>query len=204
MSLKDKIDKLKRYGLSQDSIVEHSFGEYVKYDDVVLLLETQKPKMEKKEIEVKCPKCYCIFKYLKYIIKDSRGKIDCNECELYGECDHQGAYQKDGKWCYEDLGNEKEMRSVEILDLKWLFEWVFSIPQRKYISELIIKKDGLRKKYFLDMKLPKMKEESTEGFTEEQWKAFVKELENVEYDDELAQFYFERKNKYKISKDVKL
>lgn len=26
---------------------------------------------------------------------------DCNECDLYGECDHQGAYQKDGKWCYE-------------------------------------------------------------------------------------------------------
>jgi len=27
--------------------------------------------------------------------------IMCNECDLYGECDHQGAYKKDGKWCYE-------------------------------------------------------------------------------------------------------
>lgn len=25
----------------------------------------------------------------------------CKMCELYGECDHQGAYQRDGKWCYE-------------------------------------------------------------------------------------------------------
>jgi len=30
------------------------------------------------------------------------GKINCNQCNLYGECDHQGAYQKDGKWCYEN------------------------------------------------------------------------------------------------------
>jgi len=28
-------------------------------------------------------------------------KMDCNKCDYYGECDHQGAYQKDGKWCYE-------------------------------------------------------------------------------------------------------
>lgn len=26
---------------------------------------------------------------------------DCNECNLYSECDHQGAYMKDGKWCYD-------------------------------------------------------------------------------------------------------
>ena len=28
-------------------------------------------------------------------------KPNCNKCELYGECDHQEAYCKDGKWCYE-------------------------------------------------------------------------------------------------------
>lgn len=27
---------------------------------------------------------------------------DCNKCNFYGECDHQGAYKKDGKWCYEN------------------------------------------------------------------------------------------------------
>ena len=40
--------------------------------------------------------------------------------------------------------------------------------------------------------------------TEEQWRAFVEKLENVKYDEKLANFYSERKNKYKISKDVKL
>ena len=34
-------------------------------------------------------------------------KKNCNKCELYGECDHQGAYQKNGKWCYEQSGGEK-------------------------------------------------------------------------------------------------
>jgi len=34
--------------------------------------------------------------------ENSGGEKDCNKCDLYGECDHQGAYQKDGKWCYED------------------------------------------------------------------------------------------------------
>ncbi len=34
--------------------------------------------------------------------KDSGGKRDCNECDLYGECDHQGAYKINDKWCYED------------------------------------------------------------------------------------------------------
>jgi hypothetical protein len=29
-------------------------------------------------------------------------KKNCNECQFYGKCDHQGAYKKDGKWCYED------------------------------------------------------------------------------------------------------
>ena len=33
---------------------------------------------------------------------------DCNKCDLYGECDHQGAYQKDGKWCYEPKTEKKE------------------------------------------------------------------------------------------------
>jgi len=28
-------------------------------------------------------------------------RVDCKKCDLYGECDHQGAYKKDGKWCYE-------------------------------------------------------------------------------------------------------
>ena len=31
-------------------------------------------------------------------VKEER---DCNKCPLYGECDHQGAYFKNGKWCYE-------------------------------------------------------------------------------------------------------
>jgi len=35
-----------------------------------------------------------------YFIK-LNGKRDCKDCELYRECDYQGAYQKDGKWCYE-------------------------------------------------------------------------------------------------------
>lgn len=43
-----------------------------------------------------------------------------------------------------------------------------------------------------------------EGLTEEQWKAFVKKLENVEYDEELAKFYSERKHKFKISKELKI
>ena len=30
-----------------------------------------------------------------------RPEITCNECDLWGECDHQGAYVKDGKWCYD-------------------------------------------------------------------------------------------------------
>ena len=47
-------------------------------------------------------------------------------------------------------------------------------------------------------------DESIEILTEEQWKAFVKELENVKYDEKLAQFYSEIKHKFKISKDVKL
>ena len=38
---------------------------------------------------------------------NSYGEKDCKECDLYGECDHQGAYQKDGKWCYEDSKSSK-------------------------------------------------------------------------------------------------
>lgn len=26
---------------------------------------------------------------------------DCGVCDSYGMCDHQGAYKRDGKWCYE-------------------------------------------------------------------------------------------------------
>ena len=47
------------------------------------------------------------------------------------------------------------------------------------------------------------KEEHTEILTKEQWEAFIKELENVEYDKELAKFYSKRNHKYKISKDVR-
>jgi hypothetical protein len=25
----------------------------------------------------------------------------CDNCEFWGECDHQGAYKKEGKWCFE-------------------------------------------------------------------------------------------------------
>ena len=28
-------------------------------------------------------------------------KKQCEECDYYGQCDHQGAYKRDGKWCYE-------------------------------------------------------------------------------------------------------
>lgn len=34
-------------------------------------------------------------------ISEKRPKFNCSQCNLYGECDHQGAYIKDGKWCYE-------------------------------------------------------------------------------------------------------
>lgn len=31
-----------------------------------------------------------------------RNKIrSCDNCQFYGECDHQGPYQKNNKWCYE-------------------------------------------------------------------------------------------------------
>jgi hypothetical protein len=35
-------------------------------------------------------------------MKDREGWRPCHNCKFYGECDHQGAYQKDGKWCFED------------------------------------------------------------------------------------------------------
>ena len=41
------------------------------------------------------------------IVEREARKKDCNKCDLYGECDHQGAYQKDDKWCYEASGGEK-------------------------------------------------------------------------------------------------
>ena len=53
-------------------------------------------------------------------------------------------------------------------------------------------------------KSDKREEEHTEILTKEQWEAFIKELENVEYDKKLAKFYSKRNHKYKISKDVKL
>lgn len=34
------------------------------------------------------------------LIMDKR-IIDCERCELYSECDHQGAYKVEGKWCFE-------------------------------------------------------------------------------------------------------
>jgi len=27
---------------------------------------------------------------------------DCDKCDDYGECDHQGAYKIEGKWCFEE------------------------------------------------------------------------------------------------------
>ena len=30
------------------------------------------------------------------------GKIDCDGCHLWGECDHQSAYKINGRWCYEN------------------------------------------------------------------------------------------------------
>lgn len=47
----------------------------------------------------------------------------CNKCELYGECDHQGVYKKDGKWCYdnrlkpETIDIEHEKLNDILLDL---------------------------------------------------------------------------------------
>jgi len=59
--------------------------------------------------------CYhtCIFypvcrRYYR-VMEEFEEKKDCNECELYGECDHQGAYKKDGKWCYEDWGDNDDL-----------------------------------------------------------------------------------------------
>ncbi len=44
----------------------------------------------------------CAWDIIKEAIKNMKlPKQNCDKCDLYGECDHQGAYQKDGKWCYE-------------------------------------------------------------------------------------------------------
>ena len=43
---------------------------------------------------------------LKSESKPSEGKQDCNKCDLYGECDHQGAYKINGMWCYESIREE--------------------------------------------------------------------------------------------------
>jgi hypothetical protein len=29
-------------------------------------------------------------------------KKDCTKCDDYGECDHQGAYKINGRWCWEE------------------------------------------------------------------------------------------------------
>jgi len=42
--------------------------------------------------------------------------INCNKCDFYGECDHQGAYKKDGKWCYEDSEFFKNERIKKLRD----------------------------------------------------------------------------------------
>ncbi|KKM90408.1 hypothetical protein LCGC14_1239120, partial [marine sediment metagenome] len=50
-----------------------------------------------------CPKCHGVI--------ESKPPSKCIECELYGECDHQGAYKKDGKWCYENP-SEQDLRPI--------------------------------------------------------------------------------------------
>jgi len=37
----------------------------------------------------------------RYDIMVKERNFKCDECQLWGECDHQGAYYKNGKWCYE-------------------------------------------------------------------------------------------------------
>ena len=65
-------------------------------------------KMEKKEW---LNELYKTIQYWKKKYEECKKQIekkDCNECDLYGECDHQGAYQINGKWCYDDSVGEKE------------------------------------------------------------------------------------------------
>ncbi|MCK4976049.1 MAG: hypothetical protein KAS36_03880 [Anaerolineales bacterium] len=62
---------------------------------------------------VGCPEYGCPHPPPEYVIEmlseDGQKKLreilekkDCDDCDSYGQCDHQGAYKKDGKWCYED------------------------------------------------------------------------------------------------------
>lgn len=34
-------------------------------------------------------------------LENKKSEYNCDNCNLYGECDHQEAYQKNGKWCYD-------------------------------------------------------------------------------------------------------
>lgn len=58
---------------------------------------------------------------------------DCNKCPFYGECDHQGAYQKDGKWCYEASGGEKSdlEKTKELLKGAYPFSETQKPPEPK-------------------------------------------------------------------------
>jgi len=47
---------------------------------------------------------------------DSTPSKYCDNCELYGECDHQGTYKKDGKWCYEDDSKLLKLSYKEFLE----------------------------------------------------------------------------------------
>lgn len=80
------------------------------------------PETKNEPIMFDCLKCSKSFEALKDYDKDgnissicqicrdkeTKPEKDCNECEFYGECDHQGAYQLDGKWCYEPKTEKKE------------------------------------------------------------------------------------------------
>lgn len=44
--------------------------------------------------------------------------FNCSKCDWYGECDHQGAYKKDGKWCYEDQ-SEQEIDYKQCNNCDW-------------------------------------------------------------------------------------
>jgi len=48
---------------------------------------------------------------------------ECSKCELYGECDHLGAYKKDGKWCYEKQIKEEQEANIDgCFTPKWIRE----------------------------------------------------------------------------------
>lgn len=50
--------------------------------------------------------------------KEEKRENECDTCEFYGECDHQGAYKtEDGRWCYERKKPEPELE-IQILEVK--------------------------------------------------------------------------------------